>query len=197
MVLSAFDLSLARTSIFVAFLGYAIMGVPASTSRNLIGGTAVVSFAAGASPALQSLGLALCSPRDAGRFLGALSVCTSVSMMVIGVPFFGGVYYYVRIFPLVRSVRQLIESRMADGGLVPGGDLLGGVLLVRSCIGSSSCDHIGWGETSGGICVVEGQSRRRLALLCYWVAKGLVHIACCKVVPDASLNCARNSLSGL
>ncbi|KAI5479648.1 hypothetical protein MNV49_003158 [Pseudohyphozyma bogoriensis] len=89
---SAFDLNLARSSIAVALLGYLLMGIPQTTSKLFLIGSAVVSWSNGAPPALQSLALALSSPRDAGKVLGAISMLRSVSLMLIGPTFFGILY---------------------------------------------------------------------------------------------------------
>lgn len=68
-----FDLLLAKFSICFACLGYIIMSIPRPTSYTFLIGTACVGISAATTPALQSLSLALSSPREAGKVIASLS----------------------------------------------------------------------------------------------------------------------------
>ena len=88
---AAFDLKLALGSMVLALLGYALMANPRASELSFLASTCVIQFSGGVGPALQSLALALSSPRDSGRLLAGLSVLASASMQILGPALFGAV----------------------------------------------------------------------------------------------------------
>ncbi|GAA5885354.1 hypothetical protein JCM6882_009584 [Rhodosporidiobolus microsporus] len=92
---TAFDLSLARRSIFCAFLGYVVMAFPAGANpRNFLIGTLFTSFAAATPPTLQSLALSFCAPEDAGKVLASITALATISTATVGPSLFGAVYVW-------------------------------------------------------------------------------------------------------
>ncbi|KAL8291954.1 hypothetical protein RQP46_001420 [Phenoliferia psychrophenolica] len=89
---SWFDLRLARTSVLIVVVAHLIMAIPSKTPRPLLLGAFITAFSSGAGPALQSLALALSSPRDAGRVLGSLSVLGTLALLVITPTLFGIIF---------------------------------------------------------------------------------------------------------
>ncbi|KAK4703990.1 hypothetical protein P7C70_g2230, partial [Phenoliferia sp. Uapishka_3] len=89
---SSFDLTLARSSVFAAFVAHVIMSIPSSTPAPILIGALITALSSGSVPALQSLALSLSSPRDAGRVLGSLSVLGSISLLVIAPSMFGLIF---------------------------------------------------------------------------------------------------------
>ncbi|ORY72580.1 major facilitator superfamily domain-containing protein [Leucosporidium creatinivorum] len=93
---SIFDMGLARCSIILTLIAYLIMTLPTPHSlAPFLVGTLFVGLSAAATPALQSLALALSSPRDAGKVLASLSVFSTLAVQLVGPPVFGGVYVSV------------------------------------------------------------------------------------------------------
>lgn len=88
---AAFDHKLALGSMALALVGYGLMSYPRANELSFLASTCVVQFSGGVGPALQSLALALSSPRDSGRLLAGLSVLASASMQVLGPALFGAV----------------------------------------------------------------------------------------------------------
>lgn len=93
---SVFDMGLARFSILLTLIAYIIMTLPNPRSLGpFLIGTFFVGLSAATTPALQSLALALASPRDAGKVLASLSVLATLAVQLVGPPLFGGVYVSV------------------------------------------------------------------------------------------------------
>lgn len=91
-----FDMGFARFSIILTLIAYVIMTLPNPHSlAPFLIGTLFVGLSAAATPALQSLALALSSPRDAGKVLASLSVLSTLAVQLVGPPVFGGVYVNV------------------------------------------------------------------------------------------------------
>ena len=76
------------------------MATPSSTPRPLLTGAVITALSSGSGPALQSIALALSSPRDAGRVLGSLSVLGTLSLLVLTPSVFGVIFIFsVEWFP--------------------------------------------------------------------------------------------------
>ena len=87
-----FDLLLARLSIAIDVVGFALFALNGGSVGSFLFATAFASFGGGAAAAIQSLALAHASPRDAGRLFASLSVLSSVASSVIGPVLFGAVF---------------------------------------------------------------------------------------------------------
>lgn len=95
-----FDLFLARISILVDIATYLIIATNGGSQVQFLIGSGLSSLGAGTTAALQSLALALTSPRDSGRLFASLSVLGSISSQVIGPIFFASIYIAtVKTFP--------------------------------------------------------------------------------------------------
>ncbi|KAK0459815.1 uncharacterized protein EV420DRAFT_1641998 [Desarmillaria tabescens] len=91
---SRFDLGLARVSLFIDIVSYALLGSTASplifTLSSMLG-----SMGTGFSPAIQSVALELYTQRggtESGRLFGALSVIQALSSQIIGPSLYAFVY---------------------------------------------------------------------------------------------------------
>lgn len=91
---SRFDLGLARVSLFIDILSYALLGFTTSpfvfTLSSILG-----SMATGFSPAVQSVALELYTQRggtESGRLFGALSVIQALSSQILGPSLYAFVY---------------------------------------------------------------------------------------------------------
>ncbi|KAK4701137.1 hypothetical protein P7C70_g5100, partial [Phenoliferia sp. Uapishka_3] len=97
---SHFDLFLARMSIGVDVIGYAVMALNGGSQGIFLISTAIQSLGGGAAPAIQSLALAHASPRDSGRLFASLSVLSSISASIVGPIIFSIIYIRtVAFFP--------------------------------------------------------------------------------------------------
>lgn len=84
----------------VAIIAYLVCGLPSNSPIFFLVGTGLLSTAGAALPALQSLALALSSPRDSGRLLASMGVLSGIAVEVLGPPFFGTIYVWsVEWFP--------------------------------------------------------------------------------------------------
>ncbi|GAA5829093.1 hypothetical protein JCM3770_005540 [Rhodotorula araucariae] len=89
---SRYDLRLARWAFVAALVGYLIMLLPSPTISHFLSSSAVISLAAIAPPALQSLALTLSGPADAAKVLACVSALATVSTSTLGPSVFGAAY---------------------------------------------------------------------------------------------------------
>lgn len=105
-----FDLSLARMSICLEICAYTLLSLNTLGSPlQFIIASGISSLAGGTSPALQSLALALTSPRDTGRLFASLGVLSCVFAQIIGPVFFLLIY--------VGSINTYPELVFLAGGV--------------------------------------------------------------------------------
>ncbi|KAK4051582.1 hypothetical protein OIV83_002722 [Microbotryomycetes sp. JL201] len=89
---SRFDLFLARISMAIDMIAYAMLALNGGSPARFLAATAFSCLGGGAMPAIQSLALAHASPRDAGRLFASLSVLSSVMSSIIGPLLFGSIF---------------------------------------------------------------------------------------------------------
>ncbi|KAM0789782.1 hypothetical protein ACM66B_006635 [Microbotryomycetes sp. NB124-2] len=89
---SRFDLFLARISMAIDVIAYAMLALNGGSPARFLAATAFSCLGGGAMPAIQSLALAHASPRDAGRLFASLSVLSSVMSSIIGPLLFGTIF---------------------------------------------------------------------------------------------------------
>jgi len=85
-----FDLYLARASILIEIIGYFLMA-NAKSSQCFVVGAMILTFAAAASPAVQSLALAFSDKHSTGKLMAGLSLLQGLSSIIAPL-LFGGVY---------------------------------------------------------------------------------------------------------
>ncbi|KAJ3800064.1 major facilitator superfamily domain-containing protein [Lentinula aff. detonsa] len=99
---SAFDLGLARTSLFIEIVAYLLMALVTTPVAFALFGM-LGSLGSGFSPALQSVALEMYTERggtENGKLFGALSVIQALSSQIIGPAMYGLVYMKtVAVFP--------------------------------------------------------------------------------------------------
>lgn len=124
---SRFDLGLARVSLFIDIISYALLGFTTSplvfTLSSMLG-----SMGTGFSPAVQSVALELYTQRggtESGRLFGALSVIQALSSQIIGPSLYAFVYiktvatfprtmFFVGVASVCVSLACLALIRLAD-----------------------------------------------------------------------------------
>ncbi|ETW74979.1 major facilitator superfamily [Heterobasidion irregulare TC 32-1] len=110
----AFDLTLARTSLFVEIVVYALAPF-ASTGSGFMAAVAAGSLGAGFAPTMQSLALELYRRRGgkgSGKVFGALGLVHAASAHIVGPAMFGFVYLKtVGVFP--RAVFFVVAALLA------------------------------------------------------------------------------------
>ncbi|KAG6885884.1 hypothetical protein C0993_008403 [Termitomyces sp. T159_Od127] len=140
---TAFDLGLARVSLFVEAVSYTLMAL-APTELAFTGFSVMASLGAGLNPALQSVSLALYRRRggtESGRLFGALSVLQALSSQLVSPAMYGLVYTKtVATFP--RAIFILLMTTIVCSFV-----LLTSVRLPKPDVARASSNH------------VEGQSR--------------------------------------
>ncbi|SNX82926.1 uncharacterized protein MEPE_01632 [Melanopsichium pennsylvanicum] len=89
---SKFDLKLAKISVFVNTISYALL-IFSNTPQLFFLATAITSLGGGGGAAMSSLALALLkSPADAGKLFGAWSITSAISGTVVGPILFAEVF---------------------------------------------------------------------------------------------------------
>ncbi|SCV74651.1 BQ2448_7680 [Microbotryum intermedium] len=89
---SHFDLFLAKLSLLIDIMGYALLALNGGSPTRFLVATGCSIFGGGASAAIQSLALAHTSTRDSGRLFAGLSVLSSVNGQIVGPLMFGSVF---------------------------------------------------------------------------------------------------------
>lgn len=86
-------MQLVRSGILLTLIAYILMSLPnPSSTAPFLTGTLFLGLSGATTPALQSLALALASPRDAGKVLASLAVLSTLACQLVGPPIFGSVY---------------------------------------------------------------------------------------------------------
>ncbi|KAJ1308003.1 hypothetical protein OPQ81_002076 [Rhizoctonia solani] len=88
-----FDLLVARLSMVIDFWSYFLL-CSSTSATGFVLTTTLSAFGGGTSPALQSLALGILGgeEKDVGRLLGALSMLSSISSMILSPMIFGSIY---------------------------------------------------------------------------------------------------------
>ncbi|GAA5947654.1 hypothetical protein JCM3775_005248 [Rhodotorula graminis] len=87
-----YDVRLACWTMSLAVAGYLVMLLPSPSVRHFLVTSGIVSIAAAAPPALQSLALSLAGPEDAAKVLACVSALATVSTATLGPTVFGTAY---------------------------------------------------------------------------------------------------------
>lgn len=132
------------------------MALNHGSTTLFVSATFLQSFGCGATPALQSLALAMAAPRDVGRLFASLSVLGSLSAQVVGPALFGIIFirsvgfapelmFWVAVVLFAVSLCVLLMVRLESR---------------RGKEGAVRLEEEGYGSSLGG----EGRGRRGRSL---------------------------------